>query len=70
MVAPDTGNERRALQASIVAAGALGALGVVWGITSRSQMILLDGAYALIGIVMSLLLLQADRKSTRLNSSH
>lgn len=52
--------ERRALVASIVATGALGALGVVWGIATRSQMILLDGVYAVIGIALSLLLLRAS----------
>lgn len=38
----------------------LGSIGVVWGIVSGSQMILLDGVYAIIGIVVSLLLLQAS----------
>jgi cation diffusion facilitator family transporter len=52
--------ERRALVASIVATGVLGALGVVWGIATRSQMILLDGVYAVIGIALSLLLLRAS----------
>ena len=38
----------------------LGSIGVVWGIVSGSQMILLDGVYAIIGIVVSWLLLQAS----------
>lgn len=50
---------------SIVASGALGALGIVWGIATRSQMILLDGAYAIVGIVLSGLLLFASSLSER-----
>ena len=61
--------ERRFLVASMIAAGALGALGVVWGIVSGSQMILLDGVYSFVGIVLSGLLLWAsavsDRRATR-----
>lgn len=38
----------------------LGSIGVVWGIVSGSQMILLDGIYAIIGIIVSWLLLQAS----------
>lgn len=53
------------LVVSIVASGLLGALGVAWGIASRSQMILLDGAYAFVGIVLSGLLLFASRLAER-----
>lgn len=53
------------LVVSIVASGALGALGIVWGIATRSQMILLDGAYAIVGIVLSGLLLFASSLSER-----
>jgi cation diffusion facilitator family transporter len=52
--------ERRGLIGSIVVTAAIGVLGVVWGIASGSQMILLDGVYAFIGIVMSGLLLRAS----------
>jgi predicted Co/Zn/Cd cation transporter (cation efflux family) len=40
--------------------GVLGGIGVVWGIVGGSQMILLDGVYAIIGIVVSFLLLGAS----------
>lgn len=56
--------ERRALLASIGVSTALGILGVVWGIVSGSQMILLDGAYGIIGIATSLLLLRASTLAT------
>src|SRR5262249_54450406 len=38
----------------------LGAIGVVWGIASGSQMILLDGVYGIVGIFTSWLLLRAS----------
>jgi len=53
------------LLASIAAAAVLGCSGIVWGIASRSQMILLDGAYALVGIVLSALLLRASSLAGR-----
>lgn len=56
--------ERRALLASIAVTAALGVLGVVWGIVSGSQMILLDGAFAIIGILLSVLLLRAATLSS------
>lgn len=40
---------------------ALGIVGVVWGIAVGSQMILLDGMYAVVGIATSSLLLRASR---------
>jgi predicted Co/Zn/Cd cation transporter (cation efflux family) len=61
MPPPDSAHERRALLLSIVASALLGALGVVWGVASGSQMILLDGAYAVIGIALSALLMRASR---------
>src|SRR5262245_53828127 len=61
MPARDPRIEHRGLLASIAATSVLGALGLAWGITSGSQMILLDGAYAVVGIVLSLLLLGASR---------
>jgi predicted Co/Zn/Cd cation transporter (cation efflux family) len=60
MAAPDPAGERAALQRSIVATAVLGLLGVTWGVATRSQMILLDGVYAVIGIVVSWLLLRAS----------
>ncbi len=51
---------RQALLRSIAVTAALGSIGVVWGIISGSQMILLDGVYAIIGIIVSWLLLQAS----------
>lgn len=52
--------EQRALHVSIGVAAAQGAVGVVWGIFARSQMILLDGVYAVVGIILSWLLLRAS----------
>lgn len=57
--------DRRYLLASMWASGVLGALGVVWGIATRSQMVLLDGAYAVVGIVLSWLLLRASSIAER-----
>lgn len=51
------GVERRALLASIAVTAVLGLIGIVWGIASGSQMILLDGVYAIVGILVSLVLL-------------
>ena len=59
MAAPDPDIERRVLRVSIAAAALLSAVGVLWGIASGSQMILLDGIYALVGIAVSWLLLRA-----------
>lgn len=61
MAAPDPTTERQPLLRSIGLTGLIGVLGIVWGIVSGSQMILLDGAYALIGLVVSWLLLLASR---------
>jgi cation diffusion facilitator family transporter len=61
MAAPDPTTERQPLLRSIALTGAIGVLGIIWGIVSGSQMILLDGAYALIGLVVSWLLLMASR---------
>ena len=38
----------------------LGAVGVVWGVISESQMIMLDGIYAVLGLLVSWLLLMAS----------
>jgi cation diffusion facilitator family transporter len=61
MAAPDPTTERRPLLRSIGLTGLIGVLGIIWGVVSGSQMILLDGAYALIGLVVSWLLLLASR---------
>jgi cation diffusion facilitator family transporter len=60
MPPPDPAHIRSTLLVSIVATAAIGAVGVVWGIVGGSQMILLDGVYAVIGIVVSFLLLGAS----------
>jgi cation diffusion facilitator family transporter len=60
MAAPDPQHERTVLLVSIAATGILGAIGIVWGIVGGSQMILLDGVYAIVGIVVSFLLLGAS----------
>lgn len=61
MAAPPGHGERSALRVSIAVTAALSALGVVWGITAGSQMILLDGVYGVVGIVLSWLLIRASR---------
>jgi len=60
MPPPDPAHIRSTLLVSIVATAAIGGVGVVWGIVGGSQMILLDGVYAVIGIVVSFLLLGAS----------
>lgn len=61
MAAPDPTTERRPLLRSIALSGLIGVAGIAWGLASGSQMILLDGAYSLIGLVVSWLLLLASR---------
>jgi cation diffusion facilitator family transporter len=62
---PDTAaalrGERLGLRWSAGAAAALGVLGVVWGVAIQSQALLLDGVYALIGMVLALVTLHAAR---------
>lgn len=60
MAAPDPAAERGALVRSILVTAVLGSIGVVWGIVTGSQMILLDGVYAVIGIIISWLLMRAS----------
>jgi predicted Co/Zn/Cd cation transporter (cation efflux family) len=55
-----TAREAVALRVSIAATALLGLLGVAWGIVSGSQMILLDGVYAVIGIATTGLLMRAS----------
>lgn len=60
MVATDPQHEQAALLASIAATSVLGVIGIIWGVAGGSQMILLDGVYSIIGIVVSFLLLGAS----------
>ena len=60
MAAPDPAHVRTSLLVSIAVTGVLGMIGIVLGIVGGSQMILLDGVYAIIGIVVSFLLLGAS----------
>ncbi len=59
MAAPDaaqpdpTAAEGRALRLSAGASLALAVLGIAWGLLARSQVILFDGVYAVVGFVMS-----------------
>lgn len=63
MPPPETAHESRTLWGSVAATAGLGVLGVLWGITAGSQMILLDGAYGLVGVVVSVLLIRASAVS-------
>lgn len=60
MAGPDVQVERHALLRSMAVTGVLGVLGIGWGYLTGSQMILLDGVYALVGIVVSWMLLHAS----------
>jgi cation diffusion facilitator family transporter len=62
---PDQDPERRALFQSIVATAMIGGLGIVWGIAVGSQMILFDGAFGLVGIIVSAMLLRASSLADR-----
>lgn len=65
MPAASPRTERRGLLWSIAVTAAFGALGVAWGIASGSQMILFDGVYAVIGLLVSSLLLHASALAGR-----
>lgn len=60
MAPPDVSVERHSLLWSMAITAALGAVGVVWGVVSESQMILLDGVYAVLGLLVTWLLLMAS----------
>jgi cation diffusion facilitator family transporter len=62
---PTAALERRVLVVSIAATTTLSAIGVVWGIASGSQMILFDGVFGLIGIIVSFVLLRASILTSR-----
>jgi cation diffusion facilitator family transporter len=65
VAAPDPSVERPPLLRSIALTALIGLIGVAWGIVSGSQMILLDGAYSLIGLLVSWLLLLASGLAAR-----
>jgi cation diffusion facilitator family transporter len=52
-------HERRMLLASIALTAVLSVIGVVWGWATGSRMILLDGVYGFVGVVVSWMMLQA-----------
>lgn len=52
-------SERRLLRLSTAAAAAFAALGIIWGWWAESQIVLLDGVYALIGLLLGALSLRA-----------
>jgi predicted Co/Zn/Cd cation transporter (cation efflux family) len=58
---PDPTGERRALGLSIAVATIIGVVGIVVGLLAGSQLIVLDGAYAFIGVAVSWLLLLVSR---------
>lgn len=62
-------NERRALHESIAGAAVLGAFAVVWGIAAQSRVLLFDGAFILLGIVLSALSLMASRAAADVPSA-
>ena len=54
-------SEQAALLVSLVGTLALGVLGVVWGLAVGSQLVLFDGVYGALGVVLSGLSLHASR---------
>jgi predicted Co/Zn/Cd cation transporter (cation efflux family) len=60
MAPPDVSVERHSLLWSMAITAALGVVGVIWGVISESQMILLDGVYAVLGLLVTWLLLMAS----------
>jgi predicted Co/Zn/Cd cation transporter (cation efflux family) len=69
VAAPAPAGERRAILGSIVAAGAMGAGAVVWGVAAQSRVLMFDGVFVLLGIVLSALSLMASRAATSLPSA-
>lgn len=53
--------ERRALWWSIAGSVVLGAFAVVWGVAAQSRVLLFDGAFILLGIVLAAISLMASR---------
>jgi len=58
---PGPEDERNALGASIVVATVIGLVGLGWGLATGSQLIVLDGAYAFVGVAVSWLMLLVSR---------
>lgn len=58
-------NEGRALRGSIAGAVVLGTVAVVWGVAAQSRVLLFDGAFILLGIVLSVLSLMASRAAAQ-----
>ncbi|MER5183319.1 cation diffusion facilitator family transporter [Streptomyces sp. NPDC002896] len=54
-------HEQRALRVSMAVSIALSAVALVWGLAAGSQVILLDGVYAILGLGLSWLALYASR---------
>lgn len=54
-------SEQRALLVSLIGTLTLGVLGIVWGLAVRSQLVLFDGVYGALGVVLSGLSLHASR---------
>jgi predicted Co/Zn/Cd cation transporter (cation efflux family) len=59
MAAPSTTHIERTLHVTIAVTVVLGTFGVAWGVIAGSQMILLDGVFALIEVVLTALLVRA-----------
>jgi len=60
VAAADVAVERHALLWSMAITATFGVVGVIWGVISESQMILLDGVYAVLGLLVTWLLLMAS----------
>ncbi len=61
--------EQRSLVLSLTAAGLLSVVGIAWGLSVSSQIILFDGAYGVIGVALSALTLHASNLVKRGPSS-
>jgi predicted Co/Zn/Cd cation transporter (cation efflux family) len=59
--AANASREQAALLVSVIATVVMATLGVVWGLAVRSQLILFDGVYGMLGIVLSGLSLHVSR---------
>ena len=58
------GLERGAIVGSIIGAAVLGALALGWGIAAQSRVLIFDGAFVALGIVLSVLSLMASRAAS------
>jgi len=59
--ATDTAVERRALVESIVASVVLGGVALVWGVAAQSRVLMFDGVFLVLGVVLTGLSLMAAR---------